>query len=265
MCASGYKKMTEEVLIEDRRSPYGVQNHGSTPGAEDGEDADSEKELLLPPDAPPSPRHGARGGINLFLAVLTSVSALGGFLFGYDTGVVSGAMILISEHFGLDSTWHEVIVSATLAAAAVAAALGGPLSDILGRRPTLIIASLVFTVGAVVMGAAIDRWMLLAGRVVVGLGVGLAAMAVPMYIAESAPAGIRGKLVVVNNLMITGGQFVATVVDGVFSYLPRSIGWRCVCVCVYVCVCVCVRACVCVCVCACVCVCTLVGHHMYPW
>ena len=84
----------------------------------------------------------------------------------------------------------------------------------------------VFTIGAVVMGAALNPWMLLIGRIIVGFGIGIAAMAVPMYIAELAPAEMRGRLVVVNNMFITGGQFVATVIDGAFSYLGINVGWR---------------------------------------
>lgn len=161
-----------------------------------------------------------------FLVVLTMVSALGGFLFGYDTGVVSGAVIEIRKTFVLDSTWLEIIVSVTIAAAAISAFLSGFLCDWIGRRPTLILASLIFTVGAVVLGASVNTTMLVIGRIIVGVGIGMAAMAVPMYIAESAPANVRGKLVVVNVLFITGGQFVATVVDGVFSYLKQDISWR---------------------------------------
>lgn len=193
------------------------------------EDEAMERELLLPQK--PGGSNGisvntSRGSGTGFLYVLTVFAALGGFLFGYDTGVVSGAMIRVREWFGLDSTWQELIVSVTIAAAAIAAALGGPFSDLLGRRITVLIASIVFTVGAVVMGVAPDEWVLLIGRIVVGFGIGFAAMAVPLYIAESAPAEMRGKLVVVNNLFITGGQFVATVVDGVFSYLSLGVGWR---------------------------------------
>lgn len=161
-----------------------------------------------------------------FLIILTVVSALGGFLFGYDTGVVSGAIIEIRETFLLNSTWLEIIVSVTIAAAAVSAFFSGFLCDWIGRRPTLILASLIFTVGAIVLGASYYIAMLVIGRIVVGVGIGMAAMAVPMYIAESAPANIRGKLVVVNVLFITGGQFVATIVDGVFSYLRPDLGWR---------------------------------------
>ena len=152
--------------------------------------------------------------------------SVGGFLFGYDTGVVSGAMLKVDESFSLKPVWHELIVSVTIAAAAISAILAGPLTDFLGRRPVLLIASLVFTIGAVVMGVSPNKYVLLFGRVIVGIGIGFAAMAVPMYIAESAPAHMRGKLVVLNNLFITGGQFVATIIDGVFSSLSVNVGWR---------------------------------------
>ncbi len=161
-----------------------------------------------------------------FLILLTVIAALGGFLFGYDTGVVSGAMLNIKKTFHLSATWQEVIVSVTIGAAAIAAAVAGVLCDLIGRKPTLIIASLVFTVGGVIMGAAVNVWMLMTGRIIVGLGIGAAAMASPLYIAESAPYHMRGKLVVLNNMFITGGQFVATVVGGAFSYLPIDVGWR---------------------------------------
>lgn len=168
----------------------------------------------------------ARTGKKGFIYVLTFFSALGGFLFGYDTGVVSGAMLEIKETFHLSSTWVELIVSVTIASAALSSLVAGFLCDLVGRKPTLILASAIFTVGAVVMGAALSPWMLLIGRVVVGVGIGIAAMSVPMYIAESAPSHMRGKLVVVNVLFITGGQFIATVVDGIFSFLDHTVGWR---------------------------------------
>lgn len=164
---------------------------------------------------------------NLFSLVTNLfIIFLGGFLFGYDTGVVSGAMIKVDKHFKLDSFWHELIVGVTIGSAAIAACLAGPLTEWFGRRPALILASLVFTAGAVVMGVAPNKYVLLCGRVIVGVGIGLAAMAVPMYIAESAPAHLRGKLVVMNNLFITGGQFVAAIIDGVFSGLSNNTGWR---------------------------------------
>lgn len=151
-------------------------------------------------------------------------SIVGGFLFGYDTGVVSGAMLLANKEFSLIPLWHELIVSVTIGAAAIAAAVAGVLCDLMGRKPVLLIAASVFTVGAVLMGASVNKEMLLGGRVIVGLGIGLAAMAVPLYIAECAPVEMRGKLVVVNCGFITGGQFIATVIDGAFAQVPH--GWK---------------------------------------
>lgn len=107
-----------------------------------------------------------------FVYVLTFFSALGGFLFGYDTGVISGAMMLLRNEFLLSSVWQELIVSVTVAAAAVFALIGGCLNDRAGRRPVIMSASVIFTLGALCMGIARDRYLLLAGRVVVGAGIG---------------------------------------------------------------------------------------------
>lgn len=160
-----------------------------------------------------------------FVYVLSFFSAIGGFLFGYDTGVVSGAMLLIKDRFHLTSIKEEVVVSVTIGFAFLFALIGGWLNDRFGRKATTIIASVVFTVGAVVLGAAYNFWMLVVGRAILGMGIGMASMTVPVYIAESAPLHMRGRLVTLNNLFITGGQCVASVVDGAFSY-DKEHGWR---------------------------------------
>jgi len=161
----------------------------------------------------------------LYVYFLTVFAAIGGFLFGYDTGVISGAMILIKQEFDLSSFWQELIVSVTIGAAILGALLGGFLNQQLGRKPLLVVSAMVFTVGAVVMGVAPSREILLVGRLTVGFGIGGASVTVPVYIAETAPSTIRGRLVTTNNLFITGGQFVAAVVDGLFSSYKKN-GWR---------------------------------------
>ena len=108
----------------------------------------------------------------LYVYFLTVFAAIGGFLFGYDTGVISGAMILIKEEFDLSSFWQELIVSATIGAAILGALLGGFLNQWLGRKPLLVASAMVFTVGAVVMGVAQSREILLVGRLTVGFGIG---------------------------------------------------------------------------------------------
>lgn len=107
-----------------------------------------------------------------FVYVAAVFSALGGFLFGYDTGVVSGAMLLLKRQLGLDALWQELLVSSTVGAAAVAALAGGALNGALGRRAAILLASALFAAGSAVLAAAGDKEALLAGRLVVGLGIG---------------------------------------------------------------------------------------------
>lgn len=160
-----------------------------------------------------------------YLYLLTVIAAIGGFLFGYDTGVISGAMILLKEQFGLDNTWQELIVSVTVGFAAIFAIIGSPLNNWLGRKGVILISSLVFTTGSLLLGFANTKSTLLTGRAVVGAAIGMSSMTIPMYIAESSPPEIRGKLVTTNILFVTGGQVIASCVDGLFS-ADKVNGWR---------------------------------------
>ncbi|XP_078138236.1 proton myo-inositol cotransporter-like isoform X3 [Centroberyx gerrardi] len=160
-----------------------------------------------------------------FVYVLAVFSALGGFLFGYDTGVISGAMLLLKRELDLSALWQELLISSTVAAAALSALLGGFLNGLFGRRVCILLASFFFTVGGIVLSTAPSKEVLLVGRLIVGVGLGIASMTVPVYIAEASPPHLRGQLVTVNTLFITGGQFTASLIDGAFSYLQRD-GWR---------------------------------------
>ncbi|KAM9705295.1 LOW QUALITY PROTEIN: proton myo-inositol cotransporter-like [Menidia menidia] len=160
-----------------------------------------------------------------FVYVLSSLSALGGFLLGYHSGVVSGAMLGLRRELRLDTIWQELLVSGAPAAAALGARGGGALSGVLGRRPCVLLASGGLALGGLVMAAAPGKEALLAGRMIVGVGMGVASMTVPVYIAEAAPPHLRGRLVTLNTLLISGGQFTASLVDGAFSYLQHG-GWR---------------------------------------
>lgn len=102
-----------------------------------------------------------------FVLKLTVISALGGFLFGYDTGVVSGAMLLIKDDFMLNNWHQEVIVSVTIVAAVTAAVSGGPAMERCGRRPLILLAAVVFTAGAVMLALANSYRTLVGGRCVV--------------------------------------------------------------------------------------------------
>lgn len=107
-----------------------------------------------------------------FVYVVAVFSALGGFLFGYDTGVVSGAMLLLKRQLSLDALWQELLVSSTVGAAAVSALAGGALNGVFGRRAAILLASALFTAGSAVLAAANNKETLLVGRLVVGLGIG---------------------------------------------------------------------------------------------
>ncbi|XP_062570301.1 proton myo-inositol cotransporter-like [Saccostrea cucullata] len=162
-----------------------------------------------------------------FVIFLTCMAALGGLLFGYDTGIVSGSMLLIKDDFQLSSVWQEAIVSATIGAAAIFALISGTLVDKLGRKVVIMLASFVFTVGAVVMAVSPTdtKEVLLVGRLIVGAGIGFASMSVPVYIAEAAPTNIRGSLVTMNQLFITIGILLSSIVAGAFS-TDKENGWR---------------------------------------
>ena len=108
-----------------------------------------------------------------FVYLLTFFAGLGGFIFGYDTSVISGAMILLRNEFGLSSFWQELIVSVTVGTAAVFALIAGCLNTRLGRRGVILVSCLVFTSAAVLMGISVDRYMLMSGRVLAGAAIGM--------------------------------------------------------------------------------------------
>ena len=162
---------------------------------------------------------------NGFVYLVTFVSAIGGFLFGYDTGVISGAMVFIRDQFGLNHWWQELIVSATILSAWIFSMVSGYLTERFGRKPVILIASVIFSVSALIMAIAWNKNILLLGRFAAGAAIGLASMTVPVYIAEVSPIHIRGKLVTINNCFITGGQFAAAVIAGIFSF-DDTHGWR---------------------------------------
>ncbi|XP_043084046.1 solute carrier family 2 member 13b isoform X2 [Puntigrus tetrazona] len=155
----------------------------------------------------PSVQHGSPR----FVYTLAFFSALGGFLFGYDTGVVSGAMLLLKREMNLSSLWQELLVSITVGAAAVSSLAGGYLNGLFGRRVCILLASFIFLVGGIILSVAPNKEVLLCGRLTIGLGIGIASMTVPVYIAEVSPSQLRVVPAVL--------QFVG------FLFLPESPRW----------------------------------------
>src|SRR5690242_7352053 len=149
--------------------------------------------------------------------------ALGGVLFGYDTGVISGALLFIPNDFKLTPFLQGAIVAGLLLGAMIGSALAGRLSDRLGRRRLIIVAAIVFTGGALLAALAPTVAVLIAARFIIGLAVGSAALVVPLYLAEIAPAKVRGAITSLNQLMIVGGILAAYVVNAI---LASSGNWR---------------------------------------
>lgn len=149
--------------------------------------------------------------------------ALGGLLFGYDTGVISGALLFIPDDFKLTPFLQGAIVAALLLGAMIGAAVAGRLSDRLGRKQLIVAAAVVFTIGSLLAALAPSVAVLIAARFIIGLAVGSAALVVPLYLAEIAPTEVRGAIASLNQLMIVAGILAAFVVNAI---LASSGDWR---------------------------------------
>jgi SP family galactose:H+ symporter-like MFS transporter len=169
-------------------------------------------------NAPSTEQKGGR-----FVYVAAVFSALGGLLFGYDTGVISGAILFIEQEFALSSLYIGIVVSAVLIGAVIGAAIGGDLADHVGRRKMILVAALIFALGAIGTSVTPNVVLLILGRIVVGVAIGIASEVTPLYISEVAPAKVRGSLVSLNQLAITIGIVVSYLVD--YALAPSS-GWR---------------------------------------
>ena len=165
----------------------------------------------------------ATGSQRRFVRVAATITATGGLLFGYDTGVISGALLFIRGDFVLSTFMEGVVVSFLLVGAVTGALTGGPLSDRFGRRPVTLLAALIFAVGAIAAALSPTVGILVIARFILGLGVGLASLIVPLYIAEIAPPDSRGGLVSLNQLMITIGILLSYIVGVLFTPIE---GWR---------------------------------------
>jgi len=171
----------------------------------------------------------------VFLLLIAAVSALGGLLFGYDTGVINGAQFYLTEHFKLSDALKGWVVGSALLGCFVGAIVAGPLSIKIGRKWSLIISAILFTLSA--YGSGLPEMfpqsvsMLVFFRILGGLGIGVASMNAPMYIAEIAPSNIRGRMVTYYQLAIVIGFFVvflATYYIGNNLTVAENIefGWR---------------------------------------
>ena len=156
---------------------------------------------------------------------VAGVTFLAGLLFGYDQGVISGALPLISKDLGLSTLESEIITSWVTLGALAGALVAGAVADRAGRRRAAVVAGVLFTVGALLEAFAPGAAVLTVGRVVTGLGVGFASVVAPLYAAEMSPKRLRGRFVSSYQLAITVGIFLAYLVDDALT--GRAAGARC--------------------------------------
>jgi sugar porter (SP) family MFS transporter len=157
-------------------------------------------------------------------AVLAALASLGGLLFGYDTGVISGALPFIRRDFALGAGMEGVATSAVLIGATLGAACAGFLSDQFGRKRVILAVAALFVLGALGSAVAPSLTVLLAGRVVVGAAIGVASMLTPLYLAEIAPKERRGGVVSLNQFCITFGILLSYIVD--YLLAGTAANWR---------------------------------------
>lgn len=152
-----------------------------------------------------------------YLRLIAILSTFGGLLFGYDTGVVNGALLFMTPDLGLTPLTEGLVAASLVLGATFGATLGGRMADRVGRRKNILQLAVVFFFGALACALSPDVRVLLAARFVLGLAVGAASVVVPTYLAELAPATIRGRIVTQNELMIVGGQLLAFLFNAILG------------------------------------------------
>ncbi|BBK28336.1 sugar porter family MFS transporter [Staphylococcus arlettae] len=151
------------------------------------------------------------------------LGALGGLLYGYDNGVISGALLFIDNDIPLNSFTEGLVVSSMLIGAIIGSGASGPLADKLGRRRLVLFIAIIYIIGSITLFIAPNITILVIGRLIIGLAVGGSMATVPVYLSEMAPTELRGSLGTLNQLMITIGILSAYIVNYAFADIE---GWR---------------------------------------
>ncbi|MGI9091640.1 MAG: sugar porter family MFS transporter [Gemmatimonadaceae bacterium] len=165
---------------------------------------------------------GGHSSVNVYL--LAAVAALGGLLWGYDTGVIAGAQGFLKQTFHFGTTTQEIVVSSVAGGAVVGAIFGGRIGDWLGRKRGLIFLGITFTLGSILTAIAPSLWTFVVFRLIVGFCVGGASVMSPMYITELAPPSLRGRMGFLFQFMITVGILLSYTIG--FWFVNVGFGWR---------------------------------------
>nr|XP_016504614.1 PREDICTED: polyol transporter 5-like [Nicotiana tabacum] len=177
-------------------------------------------QLQIAFDPPKKPKRNKYAVACSFLASLASI------LLGYDIGVMSGAIIYIKKDLNINDVQVEILAGILNLYSLIGSAAAGRTSDWIGRRNTMVVAAVIFFVGALLMGFATNYAFLMFGRFVAGIGVGYALMIAPVYTAEVSPASSRGFLTSFPEVFINGGILLGYVSNFAFSKLPANLSWR---------------------------------------
>lgn len=160
-----------------------------------------------------------------YILALSFISALGGYLFGFDFAVISGALPFLKEQFAFNEYWEGFATASLALGCVIGCIVAGAAADKYGRRPGLMIAAFIFLVSSFAMAFSATRGLFISARFVAGIGVGMASMLSPLYIAEIAPAKIRGRMVAINQLTIVIGILITNIVN--YSLRDQGVdAWR---------------------------------------
>ncbi|XP_013380389.1 solute carrier family 2, facilitated glucose transporter member 10 isoform X2 [Lingula anatina] len=217
---------TAELLVMDRQgehmASYSTNQHEGenvTLGVnEDGASGNGIGTSVAPSTAPPD------GGNSIYVFVASLMAAIGGVLFGYDVGIISGALLQLKVDFSLSCIERELVVSTMLLGAVIGSLSGGFIVDYFGRRYAIMVNAGIFIIGALVLALSPNYSVLIVGRLVVGFAVSLSAIGECVYISEIAPPTKRGLLVSLNELGITVGLLLAYLVN--YLFICVGAGWR---------------------------------------
>ncbi|WP_162902296.1 sugar porter family MFS transporter [Facilibium subflavum] len=160
-----------------------------------------------------------------FVYFVAVIAGMGGLLFGFDTGIIADGQWQITHQFGLSSWQWSSVVSSTVLGAFLGALFCGRITDLIGRRKTLIMVSYLFIVGTLIAALSQGWYSLLIGRFILGACIGIASFTSPLFISEVSPLDIRGKLVLFNSVAITGGEAISFLVGYLLHDISAS-SWR---------------------------------------
>ena len=160
----------------------------------------------------------------IWLYVVAIIASLGGLLSGYDTGVISGALLFINETWDLSDSLQGIVVSSVLIGALIGAATNGILADIFGRKKIIIATAIIFIIGSILCGFAPNVYVLIISRIFVGLAVGIVNFVIPLYLSEISPKAVRGTLVSLYQWAITAGILFSYFINAAFA--QAVFNWR---------------------------------------